>query len=353
MICSPVASTFGNSKWSKSRTEIDSCFKLYELKEGEGSIDAEASTYTLNADKLYFINRVKIYEQFCKEHFATYWLHFIPKNLMSYHKLQSLPAIIELTDKKDSLATPFSIANLTEHERMEEKSFLPKLHFRNLLNNIVFELLVAHPVQEHFTSSAIRRTEPAIQNIDAHYIRTIKLDILAQICCMSPNHFHKLFKHTLNITPANYQAILKMNAALQMLDTTENPIKSIAVDLGFVDNAHFTKTFKPHFVLSPKVYRASKLENADPFNNEHTQQTSKFFCWRKRFPSYRRKTILFIKVRTDKVYTFVFSTHKRFRNTFLTYLSQLSHSIILFLQLKSSLPICEKGFSHQIKHNNH
>ena len=268
----------GNNKWSKSHTEIDNCFKLYELKEGEVSIDAEGSTYTLNANKLYFINGFKINEQFCKEHFATYWLHFIPKDLMTYHKLQSLPAIIELTGKKNSLATPYSIANLAEYERTQAKSFLPKLHFQNLLNNIVFELLADHPVQEHFPSSAMQRIEPAVQYIDVHYKRTIKLDDLAQICCMSPNHFHKLFKQALNMTPSNYQTVLKMNAALRLLDATENSIKNIAVDLGFVDNAHFTKTFKIHYGLSPKSYRAIEQENANPFNNENAQKTSKIFC---------------------------------------------------------------------------
>lgn len=268
----------GNNTWSKSRTEIDNCFKLYQLKEGEVSINAGGLIYLLKPNKLYFINGFKINEQFCKKHFVTYWLHFIPKDLMTYHKLQSMPAVIEMEDHGNLLTTPYSIANFLDYERQQSNSFLPKLHFQNLLSNIVLRILTDHPTPEILPSSTLLRIEPAIQYINTHYKQSIKLEDLAQICCMSPNYFHKRFKEALNVTPANYQTVLKMNAALQMLASAEIPIKNIASELGFVDNAHFTKTFKTHYGISPKAYRDTEQESTLAPDKEMVTKTSKIFC---------------------------------------------------------------------------
>lgn len=75
---------------------------------------------------------------------------------------------------------------------------------------------------------------------------------------MSPNYFHKIFKQIFCITPFNYQMLLRMNSALQLLTDKEQTIKDIAFELGFTDNAHFCKTFKKFYGVTPGEYQRNK-----------------------------------------------------------------------------------------------
>ena len=125
-----------------------------------------------------------------------------------------------------------------------------------LANDSVFGPL--YPIKELSVSEHSRRIEPAIHYINQYYKETIPLQDLAQQCCMSPNYFHKIFKQIFRITPFNYQMLLRMNSALQLLTDKEQTIKDIAFELGFTDNAHFCKTFKKFYGVTPGEYQRNK-----------------------------------------------------------------------------------------------
>ena len=46
----------GSVSWNKKRTEVDNCFKIYQLTEGDVRICDEKQEFTLQKDKTYFIN---------------------------------------------------------------------------------------------------------------------------------------------------------------------------------------------------------------------------------------------------------------------------------------------------------
>lgn len=52
--------------------------------------------------------------------------------------------------------------------------------------------------------------------------------------------------------------LLRMNSALQLLTDKEQTIKDIAFELGFTDNAHFCKTFKKFYGVTPGEYQRNK-----------------------------------------------------------------------------------------------
>ena len=251
----------GDSKWHKPHAEIDNCFKIFQHEVGETSIVCDGQSHTLKSNRLYFINGFKIESQSCKHSFETFWVHFIPRDIVTYHYLQELPPFVELP-YDPTLSNLHAMTKSSVKETSFRDSFLIKLHFQHFLEKIVLNLLSMHNSVEREPVSTLLRIKPAIDYIYDNYKNIIKLDDLAEICNMSTNHFHKLFKLTLNITPANFQTVLRMNAALHMLSWDVLPIKEIASVLGFVDNAHFSKTFKTHFGFSPKDYRTNeKMKN--------------------------------------------------------------------------------------------
>lgn len=247
----------GNISWNKIHSEIDNCFKLYLLTDGEVKIYDEAESYTLKKGNMYFINGRKLRKQSCNISFSTHWIHFIPKDLIIYQGLLSLPLVYQFP--KDLFDLSFLMKDLDNLlSRNGLSSFqhsLSALRVQTMLQQITLNLFCNCTINEQFLSIDGYRIEPAVQHINKYYKESIHIETLAKLCNMSLNQFYKLFKKTLNTTPGNYQMLLKMNSALQLLDNGNLTIKSIAYELGFTDNAHFCKSFKSYYGITPGEYQ--------------------------------------------------------------------------------------------------
>lgn len=252
----------GNSSWNKTHTEIDNCFKIYQLTEGEVFVCDNDQTFNLQKNNLYFINGNKLNNQYCNYSFSTHWLHFIPKSLTIYQGLLSLPTVVKLPTEKINFPDlmPQLEKLLTSTASSSWEYSLNILHIQTLLQTITLELFTQYPINQLSISVETQRIEPAMMYMNQYYKEAIKLEQLASQCCMSPNYFHKVFKNTLNMTPANYLTLLRMNAALQLLTDKRLTIKNIAYELGFTDDAHFCRSFKKYYGISPGEYQKKRKD---------------------------------------------------------------------------------------------
>lgn len=252
----------GNSSWNKKHTDIDNCFKIYQLTYGEVFVCDKEQTFNLQKNNLYFINGNKLGNQYCNHTFSTYWLHFIPKSLTIHQGLLSLPTVVKLPAEKinfpDSMPRLRKLLTTTTDSSWEYS--LDILHIQTLLQTITLELFARYPIGRQSISVDIQRIEPAMLYMNRYYKEAIKLEQLAGQCCMSPNYFHKVFKNALNMTPANYITLLRMNAALQLLTDKQQSIKNIAYELGFTDDAHFCRSFKKYYGISPGEYQKRRKD---------------------------------------------------------------------------------------------
>lgn len=250
----------GNSSWDKTHSEIDNCFKLYQLTQGECHICDQEQDFKLEEGNLYFINGSKLLRQFCNHSFSTHWLHFIPKDLILYQGLLTIPTVVQL---------PVCQTGISDIVPYLEELFLPTntslwetslriLHVQTWLQTSLVELFTQYPVDRKKISLETSRIEPAIKYMNKHYKETVKLEHLAEQCYMSPNYFHKIFKKALNITPTDYLNRIRMNEAIQLLAEKQQTIKNIAYELGFSDDSHFCRSFKKHYGISPGEFQKNK-----------------------------------------------------------------------------------------------
>lgn len=250
----------GNSSWNKIHTEIDNCFKIYQLTEGEAFVCDNDQTFNLQKGNLYFINGNKLQNQYCNYSFSTHWLHFIPKNLMIYQGLLSLPAVITLPAEKINFPDlmPQLEKLFTSTVSASWEYSLNVLQVQTMLQTITLELFARYPINQLSTYIDTQRIERAMNYMNQYYKEPVRLERLANLCCMSPNYFHKVFRKTLNITPANYLTLLRMNAALQLLTDKQISVKNIAYELGFTDDAHFCRSFKKYYGITPGEYQKKR-----------------------------------------------------------------------------------------------
>lgn len=97
-----------------------------------------------------------------------------------------------------------------------------------------------------FSSKLTSHHEHSIQEISEHYwdnsLRLLQIR----------------FKETFGLTISEYRRKQKLQKAVEKLNNGQSSLTSLALDLGFFDQAHFTRTFKSFAGISPRRYLAEQ-----------------------------------------------------------------------------------------------
>ncbi|WP_095588078.1 helix-turn-helix domain-containing protein [Actibacterium ureilyticum] len=91
--------------------------------------------------------------------------------------------------------------------------------------------------------------------IDTHLGTALDLKALADALDMAPCRFAREFRRSFGKPPYAFVTAQRLARARHMLATGSEPIKAIAVDCGFADQAHLTRMFAAAFGQTPAVFR--------------------------------------------------------------------------------------------------
>jgi YesN/AraC family two-component response regulator len=93
------------------------------------------------------------------------------------------------------------------------------------------------------------------QYIQEHINEKLDLENLAALTLWEPEHFGRIFKKYVGLTP--YQFILKsrIELAKELLKQDKEPSKSIGYDVGFSNYSSFFTAFKKFVKMSPEQFR--------------------------------------------------------------------------------------------------
>lgn len=108
-----------------------------------------------------------------------------------------------------------------------------------------------------FDKEAISNNEKVSENIknyiQEHFLSKISLEELSKRSDLSPYYIIKLFRQKYDITPHAYQISCRMNYAKKEM-TKGRDVATIAQEIGFYDQSHFSKAFKAYFGVTPHFY---------------------------------------------------------------------------------------------------
>jgi AraC family transcriptional regulator len=91
--------------------------------------------------------------------------------------------------------------------------------------------------------------------IDANLMTTLNLAKVANIACLSPYHFLRMFKQAFGQTPHAYLTNKRIEWAQFLLARTRLPITEICFEAGFESLGSFSTKFRQVVGLSPRAYR--------------------------------------------------------------------------------------------------
>lgn len=96
--------------------------------------------------------------------------------------------------------------------------------------------------------------------IDVHYAEPLTLHTLADELHGSPYHLQRLFTRVIGISPTEYIQHVRIKQAMQLLETTDQPIADVGLAVGLENTPYFITLFKKKTGYTPSQYRKTKRE---------------------------------------------------------------------------------------------
>jgi AraC-like DNA-binding protein/mannose-6-phosphate isomerase-like protein (cupin superfamily) len=112
----------------------------------------------------------------------------------------------------------------------------------------------------HFSDSRNSHIEKALRIMQNNITNNLELEDIAQRLGLSNSYFIRLFQQKMKTTPMKYFMKLKIEAAGAMLTSTDRTLLTIAQDLNFYSEFHFSRVFKQYTGTAPSIYRKQYLQ---------------------------------------------------------------------------------------------
>ena len=128
-----------------------------------------------------------------------------------------------------------------------------------LIHMIRTEASIFRPLASIGFESELPRLLPVLDWIDRHLSSSeITVGDMAERIYLSETHFRRLFHKVLGTSPVQFVRKRRIERACVLLRSTDSPIKQIAYECGFAEEAFFSRVFHRLVGNSPAAYR--KLE---------------------------------------------------------------------------------------------
>jgi len=109
-----------------------------------------------------------------------------------------------------------------------------------------------------------QRLTPVLHWLATHPDADPDLHQLADLACLSPYHFHRVYRAMMGETVNATVQRLRMHRAAIALAGTQDPLRNVAQRAGYDSDAAFNRAFGNVFGISPGRYRAARSQPFTP-----------------------------------------------------------------------------------------
>jgi transcriptional regulator len=247
--------------------------RIYYIHSGYAQIELPDRIIDLKPHHLYIIPAFTAHSYICHDSFSHYYIHIyndsgndvledfeLPYEVEAgKHTLEQVKRLYELCP---SMELPQYAPQVYDNRhtleqyiiKNKQRDLYAKVESRGLLYLLVSEFLRFAQPKRYIRDERIARCIEYIRN---EIFTTIELHQLAEIACLSKDHFIRLFKQEMRVTPLHYINQKKIEKAQLKLITESCTAKEIAYQLGYDDHSYFTRLFKKMTGVTPMEYRKS------------------------------------------------------------------------------------------------
>jgi AraC family transcriptional regulator len=138
-------------------------------------------------------------------------------------------------------------------------------HSRLYGDNLLMALLLALSRLSNSKRASIRQGQLApwqlrrvTEFFESHLDENVQLQTLCDLARLSRSHFCRAFKISTGLAPHQWLLQARVAKAKQLLLQKDMPLAQIALDVGFADQAHFTRTFGRAAGQSPGAWQRAR-----------------------------------------------------------------------------------------------
>jgi AraC-like DNA-binding protein len=122
------------------------------------------------------------------------------------------------------------------------------------------------------------RLRAAIAYMRAHVAEPISIKDIAGRVGLSRAHFFAMFRDQLNTTPQVFWSAVRVEEVVRRLMCRDEPLTSVALELGFSSSGNFSRFFKAHMGVSPSTFRrVASTQNLNPITGITTGNLDSVF----------------------------------------------------------------------------
>lgn len=265
--------------WWNYKHIISPFYRLYYIEKGCGRVYINHTPYELTPGTLFLIPKFTLHSYECSNFMEHYYICFFDDSMYSsgipFPSLLKLKATASAIDvalfkrylalnphKQLTVSNPLHYDN-DRHIYTSSKDIHPHPAIQMESSGILLQLF-SHFISEECTGKTTshhlhKQFETVVQYINQHISTRIYIPILADIVCLSPDHFSKVFKKIMGISPCEYIQMKRIERAQALLLTTDMSIKQIAEHVGIINPSQFTRLFTKIAQCPPKEYKEKTL----------------------------------------------------------------------------------------------
>jgi len=101
------------------------------------------------------------------------------------------------------------------------------------------------------------RLGQSISYLHQHSDKTVNVSQLSRMAHLSQRQFFRVFRKATEQTPIQYQQMIQINHAKELLEKTDLSMTEIAQRCGFDDSNYFSRIFHKKTGLTPRDYRST------------------------------------------------------------------------------------------------
>lgn len=246
--------------------------RLYLITEGEGWIMINGEKITLEPGFLYLIPSFTPCSYHFEKDLLHYYAHFSTAMLNGlnayylYKVNRKIPSIHldyllfeRLLNINPDIELPHPDPDIYQtREWMYKPNSHNQISYTMETKGILEQLLSRFIIEENTTSGNLivrYNIKEILEYIQTNLKESISIDTLAGMACLSNDHFSKVFKSIISISPNEYIITKRIEKAQFLLLTSDMPLKDIFEESGFNSMAHFSRIFKKYTSKTPLEYR--------------------------------------------------------------------------------------------------
>ena len=247
--------------------------RIYYVKGGKAKTYINNKTYILEPGYLYLTPPFTLHDDECDSFFSLYYIHFYEKtiNKESIFDKYDFPVKIKASLLDSALVEQLHVINPDRHLRHFDPKMYDnpptfsqfialnsKMPFHTFIETqSILSLIMSKFIEgrENKSLNKDKRINKSLRYIHENIHKEISIVDLANLSCVSEDHFIRIFKKEMNQTPIKYINQKKMEKAQLLLLTTDFSIRNIAMELSVFNISYFNKLFKQYTGKTPLQYR--------------------------------------------------------------------------------------------------